>query len=55
MEKLELEKETGYKIGDFKIILEENGELRVIVETHKYHLQIKPSSGNAVILIPTKY
>ena len=40
-ESLILNEETGYKIGDFKIILSENGELKVIVETNKHHLQIK--------------
>lgn len=47
-----LSADNGYSLGKFKIILDgETGELKVIVETNKDHLQIKPSSGNAVILI----
>lgn len=55
MEKIILSSDTAYKLGDFNVYLDsETGHLRVIVETHRHHIQVKPSSGNAVILIPSK-
>lgn len=42
----------SYSLGKFQLYLDEKtAELKVIVHTNKEHLQIKPSSGNSVILI----
>lgn len=45
------EAKTSVLIGKFRFILQEDESIRVIVETNKDHLQIRPSSGNAAILI----
>lgn len=49
-----LDKNLSYLYGNFKLILEEDGSLRVIIETNRFHMLIKPSSSNSVILIPTR-
>jgi hypothetical protein len=42
----------SYTLGKFRLILDEKTEeLKVIVETNKENLLVKPSSSNAVILI----
>lgn len=46
-----LDKNKSYVLGKFKLTLNDDGELKVIIETNKDHLQIKPSSGNSVILL----
>lgn len=53
--KTELSEGYSYSVGKFNIILDENTEeLKVFVHTNKEHMQIKPSSGNSVILMACK-
>lgn len=51
MQKHTTEEKTSVVIGKFRMILEEDETIKVIVETNKDHLQIKPSSNNSAILI----
>lgn len=47
---IKLEVEQQYNLGDFTLLLEETGELRVTIHKNRADMSIKPSSGNCVFI-----
>ncbi len=46
-----LEKNTAYNIGDFRIILNDNNELNILVTSNKKNsLIVMPDSSNSIMI-----
>ena len=43
-----------YKIGDFEILLDERGELKIRVKSAKNRLYIKPNSDNSCTMVSNR-
>ena len=50
METEKLNTETAYEIGKFRVLLTENGDLKIIATSTRDRIRVLPESNNCIII-----